>query len=145
MAKKILPIVIALLSIIGIILFLLVVSIEDGDNAGISGAVSNMITYSVVLFGATVLAAVGASVFGLFKSPGALKKTLLGLAGLVVVLLVSYLIADSNEVLNAKNEVIAAADSSVSKMTSAGIWASLVLLVLGGLFFVFDLFKGILK
>ncbi len=145
MNSRVLTILIAVISVIGFILFGLIAAVDAEDAAALSAKVSPFITYSVVLLIASIAIAVIASLLGVLKNPEALKKTLLGLAALVVVLVISYLVADSKEVIDAEREVIAAAGSSVSKLTSTGIWASLVLLVVGGAFFIFDLFKGLIK
>ncbi|TCI94270.1 hypothetical protein [Tenacibaculum sp. M341] len=145
MNSRVLTILIAVISVIGFILFGLIAAVDAEDAAALSAKVSPFITYSVVLLIASIAIAVVASLLGVLKNPEALKKTLLGLAALVVVLVISYLVADSKEVIDAEQEVIAAAGSSVSKLTSTGIWASLVLLVVGGAFFIFDLFKGLIK
>ncbi|MFD0992497.1 hypothetical protein [Tenacibaculum geojense] len=145
MSNKVLTIFVAVISVIGAILFGRVVAIDTEQAAELSAAVSPLITFSIVLFGLSVAAALIASLLGVFKNPDALKKTLLGLVGLVVVLLVSYLMADSSEVVDAEQKVIAAANSAVTKLTSAGIWASIVLLAIAGAFFVFDLVKGLVK
>lgn len=145
MSNKVLTIFVAVISVIGAILFGRVVAIDTEQAAELSAAVSPLITFSIVLFGLSVAAALIASLLGVFKNPDALKKTLLGLVGLAVVLLVSYLMADSSEVVDAEQKVIAAANSAVTKLTSAGIWASIVLLAIAGAFFVFDLVKGLVK
>ncbi|WP_075344045.1 hypothetical protein [Tenacibaculum agarivorans] len=144
-SSRILTILVAVISVIGFVLFIRVLGVDEENVQELSGVVSPLVGFSLVLLYVTVGIAVVASFLGIFKNSGALKKTLLGVLGLGVVLLVSYLISDDGQVVDANKEVIAAAQSSVSKLTSTGIWTSLVLLVLGGAFFVFDLFKGLVK
>lgn len=145
MNKRILTILVAVISVIGFVLFLRVLGTDEENVAEMSGVVAPLVTFSIIILIAAVAIAVIASLLGVIKNPAALKKTLFGLVGLGVVLLVSYLIADSSEVLDANKLVIAEAGGSISKLTSGGIWTSLILLVVGGAFFIFDLFKGLIK
>ncbi|MDY0780933.1 hypothetical protein [Tenacibaculum sp. IB213877] len=146
---KFLPLIVAIIAIIGAILFFRVMMQSEEtiktDAAVQASVVNPLVTFSLVLLGATAIIAVFASIVGVFKNPAALKKTLLGLLGLGVVLLASYLFSNSGEVVDANQEVIAVAGSKVSKLTSTGIWVSLILLVVGGFFFVVDLVKGLIK
>ena len=145
MNSKILKIIVAVLSLVGIGLFLRVAFIDKEDVSGISNAVGPLVTYSVFLLGLAVVAVIVASLLGMFKNPAALKKTLLGLGTLAVALLISYIFASDAAVLDANNSTIAEAGSSISKYTSTGILISLILLVIGGAFFVYDLLKGLIK
>ncbi|CAM1365058.1 hypothetical protein [Tenacibaculum xiamenense] len=145
MNSKILKIIVAVLSVIGLILFFRVAGIDKEDTTALSDAVSPLVTYSVGLLILAVAAAIIASLLGIMKNPAALKKTLLGVAALVVALVISYILASDAAVLDANSSVIAEAGSDVSKYTSTGIWISLILLVIGGAFFVYDLIKGLIK
>lgn len=145
MNKRILTILIAVIALTGLVLFVRVMMTDPEDAVAISNASSPIVTFSLGLLIATVAIAVLASILGVAKNPNALKKTLLGVVALGVVVLVSYLFSDSSQVLDANDKVIAAADSAMSKLTSTGIWSSLILLVIGGAFFVFDLLKGLAK
>ena len=145
MNNKILTILIAIIGVVGIGLYANIMMVNKDDVAAIDGASSPMVSFAVILLIASVVVAVVASLLGFFKNPAALKRAILVVVSLGVVLLVSYLIADANQVINANDEVIAAAGSSVSKLTSTGIWGSLFLLVIAGAFFVFDLLKGLIK
>lgn len=145
MNSKILKIIVAVLSVVGIGLFGRVASIDSENVSSISEAVSPLVTYSVALLVLAIIAAVVASLLGIFKNPAALKKTLLGVVALGVALLISYIMASDSAVLDANNSVIAKEGSDISKYTSTGIWISLILLLLGGVFFVYDLAKGLIK
>ena len=145
MSNKLITIIVAALSIIGIFLFVRVLGFDESDAQGVSGAVSPLVTYSLILLGITAVVAVLGSLWSLIKNPSALKKALLGLAALAVVFVVSYMFANSDQVIDAKNEIIAAAGSQVSKLTSTGIWFSLILMAVAGGFFVWDLLKGLVK
>ncbi|MGB1041977.1 MAG: hypothetical protein ACPGU6_01155 [Tenacibaculum sp.] len=145
MNKKVITLIVAVLAIIGLVLALMAMVVDPDDMQAASDAASPLVSYSLVLLGITAVVAVVGSLFALLKNPAALKKALLGLAVLGLVLLVSYLSANSDQVIDAKNEVIAATGSSVSKLTSTGIIFSVILMLVAGVFFVVDLLKGIVK
>jgi len=143
--NKLITILVALLSLVGIVLFMVAMGADAEDPVAISDAVSPLVTYSLVLLGLTAGVTVLASILSLFKNPAALKKALLGLLGMGVLLVISYILASDGQVLGATNEVVAEAGSSVSKNTSTGIWLSVILIVIAGGFFVWDLLKGLVK
>ena len=146
MNNKIITLVVAVLAIIGLVFALMAMVVDpEVDLMAANDAASPLVTYSLILLGITAAVAVVGSLFSLFKNPAALKKAMMGLAILGVVLLVSYLFANSDQVIDAKDEVIAAAGSSVSKLTSTGIVFSALLMLVAGVFFVVDLLKGIIK
>ncbi|WP_428742611.1 hypothetical protein [Tenacibaculum sp.] len=143
--NRLITIVVALLSLIGIVLFLMTMGVDSEDKVAMSDAVSPLVTYSLVLLILTAGVTVLASVFSLFKNPAALKKALLGILAMGVLLVVSYMFSSDSQVIDANEKVIAAAGSSVSKNTSTGIWLSIILIVIAGGFFVWDLLKGLVK
>ncbi|MFY0602665.1 MAG: hypothetical protein JXQ93_01865 [Flavobacteriaceae bacterium] len=145
--SKILTIIIALLSVIGIILFVVVSSADETDPKVIDAAVSPLITFSTFLFYAAVAITVVLSIVGMVKNPENLKKTLLGLVVLGVLLVVSYILGDSNAVLDAQNVVIEGGEAGASSNQWVGtlIWYSTILVLIGGVFFIFDLLKGLVK
>ena len=146
MNNKIITLVVAVLAIIGLVFALMAMVVDpEVDLMAANDAASPLVTYSLILLGITAAVAVVGSLFSLFKNPAALKKAIMGLVILGVVLLVSYLFANSDQVIDAKDEVIAAAGSSVSKLTSTGIVFSALLMLVAGVFFVVDLLKGIIK
>jgi chromate transport protein ChrA len=145
MNKRFLTILIAILGVVGFALYVNIMMVDAEDKVAQDAAASPMVTFSIILLVASIAITVIASLLGVLKNPAALKKTLLGVVSLGVVILIAYLIADSNQVQDANENIIAAAGSSVSKLTSTGIWGSLFLLVVGGAFFIFDLLKGLIK
>lgn len=145
MNSKLITILVAVLSLIGIVLFVMTMGVDTEDAAAISSAVSPLVTYSLILLGLTALVAVLASIWSLLKNPAALKKALLGVVALAVLLVISYILASDGQVVDANSEVIAASGSGVSKNTSTGIWLSIILIVIAGGFFVWDLLKGLVK
>ncbi|CAM1360142.1 conserved membrane hypothetical protein [Tenacibaculum sediminilitoris] len=143
--NRLITIIVALLSLVGIVLFVMTMGADTEDPAAMSDAVSPLVTYSLVLLGLTVAVTVLASLFSLFKNPAALKKSLLGLLAIGVLLVISYILSGDGQVIDANEKVIAAAGSSVSKNTGTGIWLSIILIVIAGGFFVWDLLKGLVK
>ena len=144
--SKILTIIVAVISVIGIALFVNV-SFTDGSPESVSSAVGPLIGFSLYLFYAAVIITIGLSIRGLVKNPENLKKTLLGLGVMVVLLIVSYLLGDSEPVLNAQGEVLEGGELGAASNQWVGslIWYSTILVLIGGIFFVVDLAKGLIK
>jgi hypothetical protein len=151
-SNKILNILIAVIAVIGGILFIRIF-MEDADLLQTDGDLQNkvispIIYFSTFLFYAAVGIAVILSLWSLIRNPENLKKTLLGLAVLAVVLVVAYFLADSNAVLDTAGKILpngGEAGSSVNKWVGAGIYYSLILFAVAGAFFVYDLLKGLIK
>ncbi len=151
-SNKILNILIALIAVIGGVLFLRIFGVDDMESFKTdvdlqNGIISPIIYFSTFLFYAAVGIAIVLSVIGILRNPENLKKTLLGLAVLGVVLVFAYFLADSNAVLDTQGKVIEGgeAGSSVNKWVGTGIWYSIALGLVASLFFVWDLVKGLIK
>ena len=151
-SNKILNILIAAIAIIGGVLFIRIFmedteAIEtDVDIA--NSVVSPLIYYSTYLFYAAVIITIGLSFFSLVRNPDNLKKTLGGLAVLAVLLFIAYFLSDSEVVYDANNiKILEGGEegSSTNKWVGTGIWYSTILLVIGGVFFIVDLVKGLIK
>ena len=144
--SKILTIIVAVISVIGIALFINV-SITDDVPESISGAVGPLIGFSLYLFYAAVIITVALSIRGLDKNPENLKKTLIGLAAMAVLLIIAYILGDSEAVLDAQGNVLKGGElgSSSNQWVGSLIWYSSILVLIGGAFFVFDLAKGLVK
>jgi uncharacterized membrane protein len=144
--SKILTIIVAVISVIGIALFINV-SITDDVPESISGAVGPLIGFSLYLFYAAVIITVALSIRGLVKNPENLKKTLIGLAAMAVLLVIAYILGDSEAVLNAQGNVLKGGElgSSSNQWVGSLIWYSSILVLIGGIFFVYDLAKGLVK
>jgi len=144
--SKILTIIVAVISVIGIALFINV-SITDDVPESISGAVGPLIGFSLYLFYAAVLITVILSIRGLVKNPEHLKKTLIGLAAMAVLLVIAYILGDSEAVLDAQGNVLKGGElgSSSNQWVGSLIWYSSILVLIGGIFFVYDLAKGLVK
>ena len=144
--SKILTIIVAVISVTGIALFINV-SITDDVPQSISGAVGPLIGFSLYLFYAAVLITLVLSIRGLVKNPENLKKTLIGLAAMGVLLVIAYILGDSEAVLDAQGNVLKGGElgSSSNQWVGSLIWYSSILVLIGGAFFVIDLAKGLVK
>lgn len=144
--SKILTIVIAVVGVIGAILFIRVMSAGE-DQEALSSSVGSIVFFSQMLLYAAIGITVVLSLMSMFKNPAALKKTLLGIGVLAVLLVISYFLGDDNVVTDAQGEVLlyGEAGASSNKWTSTGIWYSLILGAIGTVFFVTDLVKGLIK
>lgn len=148
---KILNLLIAGIAFIGGILFIRIFMEDteaiESDVAIQNSVISPLIYFSTWLLIATVLVTIGLSLVGLFRNPENLKKTLGGLGVLLVLLIISYILADSNAVYNAAGGIEAGGEegSSVNRWVGAGIWYSIILGGIASLFFVWDLVKGLIK
>ena len=144
--SKILTIIVAVISVIGIALFINV-SFTDGTPEAISSAVGPLIGFSLYLFYAAVIITVVLSIRGLAKNPENLKKTLIGLAAMGVLLVIAYILGDSEAVLDAQGNVLKGGElgSSSNQWVGSLIWYSSILVLIGGAFFVIDLAKGLIK
>lgn len=150
--NKILNILIAAIALIGGILFIRIF-MEDAEvietNVDVANSVvSPLIYYSTYLFYAAVIITIGLSLLSLVRNPENLKKTLGGLAVLAVLLFIAFFLSDSAVVYDANNiNILPGGEegSSINKWVGTGIWYSTILLVIGGVFFIFDLLKGLVK
>ncbi|WP_299160106.1 hypothetical protein [uncultured Tenacibaculum sp.] len=144
MNNKILTLLIAAISLIGAALFVNVVRIDKEDVEALSNAVGPLVSYSTWLFIGVVVVAVVASLWGMFKNPAALKKTLLGILALAVLFAVSYFMSSDGQVIGADGGILAS-QGSISKWVGTGISFSIILGAIASVFFVWDLLKGIVK
>jgi hypothetical protein len=144
MNNKILTLLVALISLVGIGLFVNVVRIDAEDTQALSDAVSPLVSYSYYLLIVIVIVAVVISLLSMFKNPAALKKTLLGVLALGVLLVVSYMLSSNGQVLGADGGELVAV-GSISKWVGTGISFTMILGAIAGAFFVVDLLKGIVK
>lgn len=145
--SKILTIIVAALSLIGIALFISVSTIDEADVEALNAGIDPLIAFSTYLFYAAVLVTIVLSILGLIKNPENLKKTLLGLAVMGVLLVISYILGDSNPVLDAQGAVLEGGEQGAASNQWVGslIWYSSILVLVGGVFFVYDLIKGLVK
>ena len=150
-SNKILNILIAAIAIIGGILFVRVLmedaqAIEESVDLQ-NSLVSPLISFSYWLCVAAIVITIGLALWSLIKNPENLKKTLGGLAVLAVLLFIAYFLSDSNVVYNSAGKIEAGGEegSAVNHWVGTGIWYSIILGGIAGLFFVWDLIKGLIK
>ena len=150
-SNKLLNIAIAGISVIGIILFIRVAA-EDKEALGASvdlqnSLVSPLVYFSTYLLYASVIIAIALSMISLVRNPDNLKKTLMSLAVLGVIFLISYFTADSAAVLDTQGAVLKGGEegSTTNQMVGTGIWYSVFLGAIASVFFVWDLVKGLVK
>ncbi len=147
---KILAVVISVVGV-GLLMRIFIEGSENVENnADIQASVVDpLISFSLWIFYLTVGVTLVLSIWALVKNPAALKKTLMGLAALGVILVISHFVLSDNsqDVLDAAGNILEGgeAGSTTSKWVSTGIWYSMILGVIGGGLFVFDLVKGIIK
>lgn len=149
--SKLLNLFIALVALIGAILFIRIF-MEDSAAIENDPEVQNKVISPIIFFSTGLLyLAIGATVvislIGLVKNPENLKKTLFGLVALGVLLVLAYFTGDSLAVTDPQGKVLEGgeAGSSVNQWVSTGIWYSMFLGIVAGIFFVIDLFKGLFK
>ena len=150
-SNKLLNISMAVISVIGIILFIRVAA-EDKEALGASvdlqnSLVSPLVYFSTYLLYASVIIAIALSMISLVRNPDNLKKTLMSLAVLGVIFLISYFTADSAAVLDTQGAVLKGGEegSTTNQMVGTGIWYSVFLGAIASVFFVWDLVKGLVK
>ena len=150
-SNKLLNIAIAVISVIGIILFIRVAA-EDAEALAASvdlqnSLVSPLVYFSTYLLYASVIIAIVLSMISLVRNPDNLKKTLMGLAVLGVIFLISYFTADSAAVLDTQGAVLEGGEegSTTNQLVGTGIWYSVFLGAIASVFFVWDLVKGLVK
>ena len=145
MNSKVLTIITAVISILGVAGFVMIANAEE-KTPEMESAVAFMVNTAYYLLIATVIVTAVLSLISLFKNPTALKKTLIGIAVLGVVLAISYFTASDAAVYDAQGIVIKGGEAgSTPKWAETGLTYSLILGAVGGAFFVFDLLKGLAK
>ncbi|WP_179339232.1 hypothetical protein [Winogradskyella ludwigii] len=143
---KILKIVAAVLSLIGIVS--LVRIIAAGDEAiktgGEDGLFEPMAWIGYIILGLTVLFVVFFVLKNLFSNTAGLKNTLIGVGAFVVVLLISYALSGSDLPIEYKNgDTIATPGEST--MIGAGIVAFYFLLGIAAIAMIFSGVKKVIS
>jgi len=148
--SKILSLIAGLIGLIAI--FFLVRIIMEGDDAVKesldlqNSLVSPFVTFAKVILIITTALALVFSLWNLVRQPKLLKKTLISLAALGVLLLISYMMASDAAVTNVSGHVIKDGEAgSTSKWVSTGIWYSMILGAIGLAFFLWDFVKSLVS
>lgn len=145
---KILNIFVGVVMVLGLILWIRTGMADEESlktNAELQASILNPFSYlTFLLLVGTACTVLVFSILNLVKHPNLLKKSLMGLGALLAILVVAYLIAPSEIVMDitGKEEL---ANASVSKWVSTGIWYSMILGGLGILSFVVDFAKSLTK
>lgn len=149
--SKILSIFVALVAVVGAILFIRIFT-EDAEVIKSDAEVQQSIITPIIVFSQVLLylaigVAVVLSLWAMVKNPENLKKTGLGVVALGVLLLLAYFTGDSAVVTDPQGKVLAGGEegSSINQWVSTGIWYSMFLGLIAGIFFVIDLGKGLIK
>ena len=96
---KIVKIALVVLGLIGAVLwFMLPERDMPANEAAQSGAMNAMFWITYLLLGIAVAASVIFGLMNVFSNPAGLKKTLFGLAGLGVVVIIAYVLSSSTDV-----------------------------------------------
>ncbi len=121
-------------------------------NESSQSAASYFVNLGIVLLVIGLFLVLASTVYNMLMNPKGLKKTLLGLAIFVVLLVVAYFLADSAEMFGAANQPLLSREdysqeqiTSLTKWSGAGLNLTYILLSISGLLFVVDLFKSLIK
>mgnify|MGYP001012627807 FL=1 len=148
--SKILTLVAGLIGLIAFYFFIRIVMVGDDiietDAEVQASIVSPFINFAKFVLIATGVIAVVFSILNLVKHPQVLKRTLLGVAALVVILVIAYSVSSDAAVLDVSGRVLEDGEAgSVSKWVSTGINFSAILGVIGLGFFVVDFVRSLAK
>ena len=148
--SKILSIVAGVIGVVAI--FFLARIIMEGDEPVKSSLelqnsiVSPFIQFAKIILIITAILAIGFSLFNLVRQPKMLKKSLISVAALGIVLVISYVMADDAAVYDVSGNVLKDGEAgSTSKWVSTGIIYSLFLGAIGLGFFLWDFVKSLVS
>jgi hypothetical protein len=148
--SRILTIVTAIIGLVSLYFFVRIMSegkeaIEASADLQ-SGIVSPFIWFAVLLLIVTAFLAVVGSVGSILKNPAALKKIIISLAVFVVILVISYSMADDGAVYDAVGKILPEGQAgTTSKLVSAGINFSVALGIIGVVMFAVDFIKSLVS
>lgn len=125
-----------ILAIIGLVIF--------GFSTDADGAIATYVTYALILLVIAVVLAAAFSVINILKDPTLLKRVLMGVGILIVFLIISYFIAGDEAVYNTSGALLIESGAT-SKWVGTGIIYSMILLVIGGALFLWDMVKNVSK
>ncbi len=129
--QKIFKIVLIILSVAGVIFWILLPSEDVPANEAIGDTNVNMMFYiSYILLAIPVVALLYYSVINLLASPAKLKKALIGIGGFAVIIILSYALSSGTDVdlerFSTPEEVVTESDS---KWIGAGLNAFYILTI----------------
>ena len=148
--SQILILVAGFIGLIAFYFFIRIVMVGDDiietDAEVQASIVSPFINFAKFVLIATGVIAVVFSILNLVKHPQVLKRTLLGVAALVVILVIAYSVSSDAAVLDVSGRVLEDGEAgSISKWVSTGINFSAILGVIGLGFFVVDFVRSLAK
>jgi glucan phosphoethanolaminetransferase (alkaline phosphatase superfamily) len=148
--SKILTLVAGLIGLIAFYFFVRIVMIGDTTietDADVQASiVSPFINFAKFVLIATGVIAVVFSIINLVKHPQVLKRTLIGVAALAVILIISYSVSSDAAVTDTVGRVLEDGEAGpVSKWVSTGINFSAILGVIGLGFFLVDFVRSLAK
>ncbi len=123
------------------------VATAGADNSPeMASATAFLVNLTVGLLIVAGVLVVISSVFTMINHPSKLKNALIGLAVFGVFFALAYFLASDAQVFGANGDALLKGDvASVSKWSGTGLNLSYLLLAIGGVFFVFDLLKSLIK
>ncbi len=114
-----------------------------------ASATSFVVNLSLGLLITTVVLVIISAIYTLIMHPKLLKGVIISLVAFVALFGVSYVLASDVQVFGANGTALLKGSTEdiafVSKMTGTGLYFSYILLVIGGLFFVYDMVKSLIK
>ena len=114
--NKILTAIVALISVIGFVLFIMVFRAEESELAG---AVGPIVGFSTWLLYAAIAITIVFAVINIFKNPEDLKKIGINVGVLLAIYLVAYLTASDAAVLDVQGNILEGGEAgSTSKLIS---------------------------
>ena len=114
--NKILTAIVALISVIGFVLFIMVFRAEENELAG---AVGPIVGFSTWLLYAAIAITIVFAVINIFKNPEDLKKIGINVGVLLAIYLVAYLTASDAAVLDVQGNILEGGEAgSTSKLIS---------------------------
>ena len=116
--------------VIGVILMIMTMSSgltpEQSDCTDCGAAVGSFLGLSYILLILAIVAALGGSVMQAIMNPGKLKGSLIGLGGMILVFVISYVLADATVEPYYASDIT----ETASKLSGAGLYAFYILFVL---------------
>ena len=136
--QKLMNIGIALVSVIGLVFWILIAKDETNE-----GMISNMIWLGKILVFAAAAIAVLFSIKNLASSPAKLKMAVIAIVGLLAIVGISYGMSSGQEVISNTGKLMATVDAS--KWVGTGLRVVYILAVIAILSIVFGGVKKVLN
>lgn len=122
---KILKIIAILLSVVGIIFYAMILAKGDAAVAETGEGLDGFLYVSYIIFALTVAFVLYFVVQGIFS--GNIKNTLISVGAFLLIVLISYVLADGTPMAMPEGEMLSA---SASKWVGAGLYAFYIMAIL---------------